>query len=373
VDRHSCRVPRDVHPWIARPNQDAIDLRRRTLLPWSDVRVALVYLDALKAGGYPRDVRWLAGALSRRCESVWVVANDGGVRDGLGGALPVRPHDALRLRPDVAHAMGVLIPAQIVLHRALRARTNVMSPFGQLMDEHLARGRNKTMYLRAARLLLPPRLTIHLFSEQERPGAARWLGHRPMRVAPVGVFPAPPDSDRRTGDYVLFFGRNDVHQKGIDLLLDAYRAAVEHGFKLPLLVAGNSHGDSDATIARLAEGLEVKRLGAVDEAEKWRLLGGARTLVFLSRWDGPPRPVREALAVGTPVIVSPGTNMGELVAQFSAGEVVTDRSEITAALLGAARPGQIDQWRAGAARMRDALSWDVVAGDYESIYADALA
>jgi glycosyltransferase involved in cell wall biosynthesis len=337
------------------------------------VRVALVYLDALKDGGYPRDIRWLAGALARRCETIWVVASDGDVTDGLGDAIAINPRDAVRLRPDVAHSMGMLVPAQLFLHRALRARANVISPLGHLMDEHLARGRKKTTYLRAIRLLLPRRLSVHLFSEQERAGAARWIGNRPMHIAPAGIFLAPSDGDTRDGDYLLFLGRNDVRQKGIDLLLEGYTTAVGRGLELPLLIAGNSHGDSDAMIDRLAHGLQVERLGPVDDAEKWRLFRGARALAFLSRWDGPPRPIREALAVGTPVIVSPGTNMAELVVDFAAGASAAHRHEIAAALLAAADPQQVDRWRHGAVRMREALSWDTVAAEYASMYESALA
>jgi hypothetical protein len=66
------------------------------------------------------------------------------------------------------------------------------------------------------------------------------------------------------------------------------------------VIAGAEHGRSAARLAQLAADHSVVTdvRGRVD-VEKWRVIKGARALVFLSRWDGPPRPVREAVAVGT--------------------------------------------------------------------------
>jgi hypothetical protein len=64
--------------------------------------------------------------------------------------------------------------------------------------------------------------------------------------------------------------------------------------------------------------------------------------------------------------------MAEAVEEFGAGVAVESRSEIGSALLATAEPEQVTRWRTGALKMRDALAWDNVAGEYEAIYREAL-
>jgi hypothetical protein len=196
--------------------------------------------------------------------------------------------------------------------------------------------------------------------------------------ASLGIYPVPwkyvkgHTSERK---YLLFFGRNDVFQKGLDVLVSGYSRAVSQGLDLPLIIAGQPSKESQklTTRAMTLPGLQdrIVVLGAVSEEKKWQLLAGARCLVFPSRWDGPPRPVREALAVGTPVIVSPGTNLAELVERYRAGCSVRLTSESVSAALIEAQENPPD-WRTGAAALRTALDWDKVASHYAAGYSAAL-
>jgi glycosyltransferase involved in cell wall biosynthesis len=104
----------------------------------------------------------------------------------------------------------------------------------------------------------------------------------------------------------------------------------------------------------------------VEEQEKWILLRSADYLVFLSRWDGPPRPVREALSVGTPVIVSHETNMGEVVEECQAGLVVNLNSDqIAEAFMKLTQePALRGQFCAGVKKIQERLSWDRIAEDW---------
>jgi hypothetical protein len=149
--------------------------------------------------------------------------------------------------------------------------------------------------------------------------------------ASLGVFPVPVaiaeaqwrKMERTDGADLLFFGRNDVYQKGIDILLEGFARAVRSGVNVRLAIAGWPWMDSERYIRSFIEshglGDAVRLVGPVDEKTKYDLLAAADYLVFLSRWDGPPRPILEAIAVGTPVIISPETNMGDLVHEYEAG------------------------------------------------------
>jgi glycosyltransferase involved in cell wall biosynthesis len=213
----------------------------------------------------------------------------------------------------------------------------------------------------------------HFFSETER--AAR--GSRYLRAvasfdASLGLFPVFTKKETpaaASDDYLLFFGRNDVYQKGIDILLESYARGMAGGLGLPLLIAGQPAGDSERFIAKAIDRLglagRVQVLGGVSEERKWELLSGARCLVFLSRWDGPPRPIREAMATGTPVIVSAGTNLGEVVRAVGGGLCVETRlDEIAAGLLGSQDPPTARSWKIKARDYKDVLDWTRVVQQY---------
>jgi glycosyltransferase involved in cell wall biosynthesis len=89
----------------------------------------------------------------------------------------------------------------------------------------------------------------------------------------------------------------------------------------------------------------------------------------LSRWDGPPRPIRDAIALGTPVIVSRETTLGGLVDTAGAGRQVNlDVHNVAAALLETRDDATIKLWSNGAHALRGDLTWDRVAERYVSGY-----
>jgi glycosyltransferase involved in cell wall biosynthesis len=343
------------------------------------MKICFVHFGALMEGGYPPDTRALAGALSARGHDVTVVADPGPRREGGGTAGFVdRKSGEKRLAvADVVHMMGVLRPSQIRYVESLHHATPVViSPLTQLCDEHLERSRwKKRAYVAALRRHLARRpVSLHGFSNAELDESTRYISPQVAFVASSGVFPSA-DRYHWSGKegHLLFFGRNDVHQKGLDLLLQGYRSAVERGLESGLVIAGQPWGKSTRWLKDHSAGMDVRVLGPVTEETKWDLLCGARSLVYLSRWDGPPRPIREAISVGAPSIVSHGTNMGPLVSSFQAGvAVVSSPGSIADALLGSQDPGVAARWSDGADRLRSRLAWSEVAADYEAGYRSVL-
>ena len=230
--------------------------------------------------------------------------------------------------------------------------------------------------LRMQPTLLRHRPVAHLFSEAERPAALRWLHTSRYFEASLGVFPAsvePVPVIDSHDDYLLFFGRNDVYQKGIDILLRAYADASRAGLDIPLIIAGRPHGDSTSVLPALIADLGIDRrvqvLGEVPEETKNQLIQRARCLAFLSRWDGPPRPIRDAIALGTPVIVSRETTLGGLVDTAGAGRQVNlDVHNVATALLETQDDSIIKLWSNGVHALRGDLTWDRVAERYVSGY-----
>ena len=106
--------------------------------------------------------------------------------------------------------------------------------------------------------------------------------------------------------YLLYFGRTDVHTKGLDILVRAFaRIAAEYP-QLELKMAGRGNPQQVALLRRLVEeaGLaaRVEVLGGVDEGEKEELLRRALFVCMPSRYEGWGIVAVEAAAAGKAVV-----------------------------------------------------------------------
>jgi glycogen(starch) synthase len=138
---------------------------------------------------------------------------------------------------------------------------------------------------------------------------------------------------------IVFLGRLEVAQKGIDLLLAAMRDVV-HAPDTHLLLAGDGRDSKRVEEMAHASGLEdrVRLIGRISGAEKWRLLASAQVCVMPSRYETFGLSALEALACGTPVVgfdipclhdTVPGTT-GRLVAPFDVRAFGTSLGELLA-------------------------------------------
>jgi glycosyltransferase involved in cell wall biosynthesis len=114
--------------------------------------------------------------------------------------------------------------------------------------------------------------------------------------------------------YVLFLGR--LHpKKRLDLLLEAFLSAAPRRFKL--VVAGPDESNLWASLAsRLLQGPDserVLRVGMTGGREKIALLAGARLFALPSEHENFGVAALEALAVGTPVLLSPHVDLAGAV------------------------------------------------------------
>lgn len=105
------------------------------------------------------------------------------------------------------------------------------------------------------------------------------------------------------GRYILFLGRIDVEQKGLDLLL---RAHAEAGCPQPLVIVGCGTADQERRLAELLAqrpGAAVRRLGRVADGRKDAVLRGCSMLVMPSRFETFGLSALEGMAYGKPVLV----------------------------------------------------------------------
>jgi glycosyltransferase involved in cell wall biosynthesis len=115
------------------------------------------------------------------------------------------------------------------------------------------------------------------------------------------------------GGYFVFVGRLSP-EKGITTLLDCWK----QGGDLPLLrIAGTGPLESEVRQAASATP-NVEWLGAVDSDAALDVMGGAEAVICPSLWyEGMPRVVIEAMAVGTPIVAS---RLGTYIEMISEGQ-----------------------------------------------------
>jgi glycosyltransferase involved in cell wall biosynthesis len=117
---------------------------------------------------------------------------------------------------------------------------------------------------------------------------------------------------------VVNHGRIDIHRKGLDVLLAAWRqvAAARPDARLAILGSGQDH----AAFARLAEGvpgLTWQATYLTDPPAIRRWLSAADAYVTLSRIEGMPVAPLEAMACGLPVVASDAHGLADI---FQSGE-----------------------------------------------------
>jgi glycosyltransferase involved in cell wall biosynthesis len=139
-----------------------------------------------------------------------------------------------------------------------------------------------------------------------------------------GVPDALFDCPRMDQGYVLYVGRMDARQKGLDVLIDAFASVVREnpGARLRLVGRGPDTDALHARAAALGIAGAVDFLGPVSDAERDALMAGAAMQVLPSRFEGFGIAAAEALAAGVPLIVSSTPALVEMVTPLGPGSEV---------------------------------------------------
>jgi glycosyltransferase involved in cell wall biosynthesis len=220
-------------------------------------------------------------------------------------------------------------------------------------------------------------LAVHIFFPDEvRHLAARGLGARVI-VSPSG-YTAPSGVVRKPQPepYLLWLGRYDPENKGLDLLLRAVHL-LPPADRPRLRLIGVDWRGRRKSVARLAQelglGPEVSVEGPLQSAAKWEALAGARGFVYPSRWEAFGVAVAEAASIGIPTLVTPFP-LGRFLA--SRGGAILRPPEPAALADGLSRlkdPDAHEIGRRGAEVVREYLSWGRVAGSWRRQFEDILA
>ena len=144
-------------------------------------------------------------------------------------------------------------------------------------------------------------------------------GFPPERlVVKPNFVPTDLGPGRGESDFIFYAGRL-TEEKGIPLLLNAWRAAKPRG---RLLLAGD--GPLAPSVRAFAEGIDsIQYLGQLSLGEIYEYMGNARAFVFPSLlYEGMPRAIIEAFSRGTPVIANRLGSMAEMIRHEETGWLV---------------------------------------------------
>jgi glycosyltransferase involved in cell wall biosynthesis len=158
--------------------------------------------------------------------------------------------------------------------------------------------------------------------------------------APNRLQPAELGDFNKEEDLVLgFVGRIDIYHKGLDLLLEAMSILKNkpNGSKCKLFIVGPYHTkrDEDSLCSLIKKyRLEdvVMLLGPKYDDDKLRYFLACDVFVHTSRFEGMPMAVLEAMAMGKPCLVTPGTNISDMVVEGGGWECKPVSASIAGAI-----------------------------------------
>lgn len=165
-----------------------------------------------------------------------------------------------------------------------------------------------------------------------RPEMLHVIPNPPLRPVVGATIPALPD-----GRFLLGVGRL-APQKRWDRLIDAFARLAHRDLALMIIGEGSERAALEAQVAQL--GLHGRVLLPGHVADPTPILARAAALALVSDFEGVPGVLREALAVGTPVVTTDSSvAVREIVTHPSLGSIVSPGNE--AALVAA-----LDDWLA---------------------------
>jgi len=248
-----------------------------------------------------------------------------------------------RLNMNVAHLHAVFSPEMFTISRVLKLKRTpyVISSHGSF--SHLIFKHNPFLKRVYQRIFAVPYVNeamfVHLHSKEEVQDAKKFGVISPTVIAEQGfdlkTIPQEMDESWLNKKYpqhkealkLVFLGRLDPWHKGLDLLLEAFGLALQRlSEPVALFIIGPEKKRYSGYLQNLVQKLGLLKYviftGAIyDSVTKYSALASADILVLTSRFEGFPLVVLEAMACGTPVLVTPGTNVADMVNKYRVGFV----------------------------------------------------
>jgi glycosyltransferase involved in cell wall biosynthesis len=365
----------------------------RGVHPYSGVLTAVVHLArALARRGHEvevwqlhdwadRDHRELVELLDEvGVVRVPISAGDRGWRLSPGGVRQIRDRQV-----DIAHLHGVFGPTNNLLARKLTVPF-VISPHGGYAAGTLAysRGRKAVYRLLFELPMLRRAAVVCALTDQEQLEVRRFGVRGPVSVIPNGVVQIGDDVDAmafRTelgldaeARLAVYAGRLDVWLKRLDYVV----AAVASSDRWHVAMVGGDFRGGAARLSTLATNLGAQGRVHLPEPRRGQalheVLAAADLFVLLSRSEGMGMALFEAMAAGTPGVVS--AEVEDSVGVVAAGAGWVTEPDALPELLSRLSDAGSAAWagRDVAARaLARQYDWSAVAAAYGEVYREVLA
>jgi len=218
---------------------------------------------------------------------------------------------------------------------------------------------------------------VHSIGRSEVEGLRKLFPSAPSFLLVYGFEPglSLPAYNKNSFFTIGYVGRLDIHTKGLDLLMQAFRLFQKDIQDSRLWIIGDGAGT--AYLEHCKEKMQLQNVvlwGKKFGAEKNELISKMHVFAHPSRNEGLPSAVLEAAALGIPTIVSEATNMAEYVNDYGAGIAIADENveqllQAMHTLYQAYQNGNSPMYIAGAKRMlNDAFSWSGLVEKYDALY-----
>ncbi len=174
---------------------------------------------------------------------------------------------------------------------------------------------------------------------------------------------------------VLFLGRLAV-KKSPDLLLRAFGELLKRSAEIPIMLvfAGPDEGGMEAQLDQMASQLGVRSrvqfIGPIFDQAKWAAYRDADVFVLPSQNENFGNTAAEAVAAGTPVIVTEQCGIAPLLADEAGLVVPHDAAALSQALARVLGEAEVHaRLAAGCANVTLRLGWDEPVHEMETLYA----
>jgi glycosyltransferase involved in cell wall biosynthesis len=283
---------------------------------------------------------------------------------------------------DVIHLTAVYNFSTIPTILAARSAEKplVWSPRGALQRWNGSRHvRAKSFWNASCRSMLPPRVALHVTSEEEAAESVAAVGAAKTCIIPNGIdIPDLPPAPPQDGCFkILFIGRLDP-KKGLENLISSLPSLAEHGVsKWRLTIVGDG---VPAYVARLRElvsetgtGAQVEFSGDLRGQDKYMAFANSHVVAVPSHTENFANVVAEALAHARPVIASRATPWREIERHDCGLWVDNDSASLASAIAAISSRDRLEMGRRGRQWMTDSFSWPEQARRMLSLYQELVA
>jgi len=193
--------------------------------------------------------------------------------------------------------------------------------------------------------------------------------HAVIKIVPEGVSNEFFEIKKKKPEYVLFLGRLDIGQKGIDLLLKSY-SLVRDRINFPLVIVGN--GPDEKKVEEMINDLKlsdkVKMMGPAFGEKKKEVLSKAVYVAFSSRHEGFSLFSLEAIASGLPLISFDIPGLSWTNNKIGLKAKKNDINEYANNLLIANNIEKVNEMSKEARKFARQFTWDHVANEFEDFF-----